>query len=149
MYPIDDIKGELGMKRINPYLTFAGNCREAINFYKDALHGEIVSSQTFAEAKYQMDTEYADKIIHAEVKAEDITFYASDGMPGFVANGGNMVTLSINLDDLAEEERIFNALSAGGTVTMALNDNFWGARFGMLVDKFGVPWMLNCEPKKQ
>jgi len=137
------------MKRINPYLNFAGNCREAINFYKAALHGEIVSIQTFAEANYQMDTEHADNIIHAEVKAEDIHFYASDGMPGFVANGGNMVSLSINLDDLAEEERIFNALSAGGTVTLALNDTFWGARFGMLVDKFGVPWMLNCEPKKQ
>ncbi|HWR64507.1 MAG TPA: hypothetical protein VN364_00165, partial [Bellilinea sp.] len=70
--------------------------------------------------KYQMDTEYADNIIHAEVKAEDITFYTSDGMPGFVANGGNMVTLSINPDDVAKEERIFNALSAGGTVTLAL-----------------------------
>lgn len=136
------------MKRINPYLNFAGNCREAINFYKDALQGEIVSVQTYAEANYQMDSKYADHIIHAEVKAGDIQFYASDGMPGFVADGGNMVTLSINMDDLAEEERIFNALSAGGTVTLALNDTFWGARFGMLVDKFGVPWMLNCEIKK-
>jgi len=96
-----------------------------------------------------MDTEHADNIIHAEVKSEDIQFFASDGMPGFVAQGGNMVTLSINLEDIAEEERIFNALSVGGTVTMALNDTFWGARFGMLVDKFGVPWMLNCEPKIQ
>jgi len=137
------------VKKLIPYLNFAGNCREAINFYKDSLHGDIVSVQTFAEANYQMDTEQADNILHSEVKVENIQFYASDGMPGFVANGGNMVTLSINLEDVAEEERIFNALSVGGTVTMALNDTFWGARFGMLVDKFGVPWMLNCEPKKQ
>ncbi len=136
------------MKRTNPYLPFAGNCREAINFYKDALHGEILSVQSFAEANYQMDTDHADNIIHAEVKAEDIVFYASDGMPGFVPQGGNMVTLSINLEDLAEEKQIFNALSAGGKVTMALNDTFWGARFGMLVDKFGIQWMLNCEVKK-
>lgn len=133
------------MKRVNPYLTFAGNCREAINFYKVALNGEIVSIQTFAEANFKMDPRLANNIVHAEVKAGDIVFYASDGMPEFVNKPGNMVTLSVNLDDLAEQERIFRALSAGGQVTMELNDTFWGARFGMLTDKFGIQWMLNCD----
>lgn len=135
------------MKQLYPYLTFAGNCQEAMNFYKACLNGEIVSTQTFGEANMPVDEPYKQKIIHAEFKAEGVVFFASDGMPDFKAIPGNMVTLTINLDNLQEEERIFNALAAGGSVTMPLQKTFWGATFGQLIDRYGIQWMFNCEVK--
>ena len=137
------------MKSLNPYLNFAGNTREAMNFYKDVFKGELLSMQSYAEANMQVDDKFKNNIIHAELKAEDVHFMAADGMPGFVATPGNMVSLSLDLSDASEQERLFSALSAGGTVTMPLETTFWGARFGMLTDRFGISWMLNCQLKQQ
>ena len=132
------------MKRINPYLTFAGNCREALDFYKACLHGEIVSIETFGEANFASNESMKDKIIHAELKAEDVYFMASDAMPDFKADPGNMLTMSLSLTDKDEQARIFAALSDGGTVTMPLDVAFWGEIFGMVTDRFGIHWMLSC-----
>jgi PhnB protein len=132
------------MKTLVPYLTFAGNCREAFEFYRDTLRGEIKSIQTFEEAKMEVEEQSKKKIVHAEFKAGDIYFMASDGMADFTANPGNNISLSINLDDFNELDRIFSGLAAGGKVTMPLQDAFWGARFGMLTDRFGIQWMLSC-----
>lgn len=136
------------MKQLNVYLTFAGNCEEALNFYKNALRGEIISIQRFGDAPMPSPEEHKNKIMHSEFKAEELYFMASDGYPGFQSVAGNNVTLSINLTDEGEQDRIFNSLSEGGKIGMALQDTFWGARFGMLADKFGINWMLNCEKKK-
>jgi PhnB protein len=132
------------MKTLVPYFTFAGNCREAFEFYKECLKGEITQMQTFEEAKMQVNDEFKHKIIHAEFKSDDIYFMASDGMAGFVAVPGNNLSLNINLTDENEQARISAALSQGGKVTMPLQDTFWGAKYGQLVDRFGVQWMLNC-----
>lgn len=133
------------MKQLNVYLCFSGNCEEALNFYKDCLGGEIVSLQRFGDAP--MESAEADKqrVMHAEFKAEGIYFMASDSMPGQTLRSGEMVQLSINLTDAAEQENIFQKLSAGGNVDMPLQDTFWGASFGMLTDKYGIKWMLNRE----
>ena len=136
------------MKTLIPYLTFAGNCQEAFEFYKEVLNGEIVSIQTFEEAKTNMGAQYNQSIIHAEFKAEDVHFMASDGMPGFVANPGNTVSLDIDFTDAAEQARIFAALSKDGKVDMPLQDTFWGAKYGMLTDRYGIHWMLNCYKEK-
>jgi PhnB protein len=69
---------------------------------------------------------------------------ASDGMPGYVANPGNNISLDIDLNDLNEQARIFEALAKGGKVDMPLQDTFWGAKYGMLTDRYGIHWMLNC-----
>jgi len=132
------------MKKLIPYLTFAGNCREAVEFYKEALNGEIVSIQTFGEAKSNFGPEHDNKIIHAEFKAEDVHFMASDEMPGFVANLGNNISLDIDLTDFTEQAKIFAALSKDGKVDMPLQDTFWGAKYGTLTDRYGIHWMLNC-----
>lgn len=137
------------MKKLNPYLNFAGDTREALNFYKDCLKGEIVSMQTYGEAKMQVEDEYKNNIIHAEFKADSVEFFAADGMPGFTANSGNMITMCINLNDEKEQEKIFNALAAGGKVTIPLGKTFWGATFGQLIDRFGIQWMFNCEARQQ
>ena len=133
------------MKSVVPYFTFAGNCREAMNFYRDCFGGEITHMQTFEEAHMQVDDQVKNHIVHAEMRAGDILLMASDGgMTGFVSQVGNNVNLNVNLTDPAEQDKIFAALAVGGKVTMPLQDTFWGARYGMLTDRFGVNWMLNC-----
>lgn len=133
---------------MNVYLTFAGTCKEALAHYKEALSGEIVSLQTFGETPQpNIPEEQKNNVMHAEFRAGDIYFMASDSMQGQPLTSGDTVTLAIGLDSLEEQESIFRKLSDGGAVTMPLQDTFWGARFGMLTDKFGINWMLNCEKK--
>lgn len=132
------------MKNMNPYLTFAGNCREAMEFYQLCLNGEITSMQTFAEAKMDVPEALKNKIVHAVLNAEGIHLMASDGMAGFVANVGNVISLSLDLTDTAEEEKIFNALAEGGKITMPLAKMFWGGIYGRLTDRYGIQWQLNC-----
>jgi PhnB protein len=131
------------MKQLNVYLAFPGTCEEALNFYKTCFGGEITSMQRFGDSPVESSEEHKQKIMHAEFKADGMFFMASDGMPGQPVPSGEMVTLSINLTDGAEQERIFNSLAEGGKVTMPLGETFWGAVFGMVTDKFGIPWMLN------
>ncbi|NUQ23967.1 MAG: VOC family protein [Saprospiraceae bacterium] len=133
------------MKNLNVYLHFNGNCQEALNFYKDALGGEIASMQTYGQSPVESPAGAQDYVMHAEFKSDGIYFMAGDTPPENPVAPGSNVTLSINLDDKAEQTRIFDKLSVGGHVTMELQDTFWGARFGMLDDKFGVSWMLNCD----
>ncbi|MDX1920521.1 MAG: VOC family protein [Candidatus Caenarcaniphilales bacterium] len=133
------------MKQLNVYLMFEGNCQEALEFYKTCLKGEVVSKQTVGESPMESPEEYKNRIIHAEFKAEGIYFMAADAFPGQKVASANNVNLSINLDDPKEQEEIFGKLSEGGTIGMPLQDTFWGARFGMIVDKYGIHWMLNCQ----
>jgi len=135
------------MKGFNPYLNFNGNCREAMEFYKSCLNGEIESMMTFGETG-EKDPAQANKIMHSVLRAGKILFMASDCPPGVTVQNGNSITLNIDFEDTALQEKTFNKLAAGGKVTMPLNDTFWGARFGMLTDKFGINWMTNCELKK-
>ena len=86
--------------------------------------------------------------MHTSFKADGIYLLASDFPSNQSIITGNNVSLSINFSDEKEEETVFNNLSAGGKVTMPLQDTFWGARFGMLTDKFGINWMVNCEKAK-
>ncbi len=132
------------MKNLSVYLHFSGDCREALEFYKEALGGEIKSIQTYGEANMAKEEAQQDKILHAEFQAEDIFLMAADGMHGQTVSNGNNISLSINLNSEEEQSKIFNKLAEGGQVTMPLEDTFWGARFGMLTDRFGTNWMLNC-----
>ena len=133
------------MKTLNVYLTFNGNCEEAINFYRNILGGEIITRQTFGEAPMPSEENWKNKIMHVHYKSENIELMASDSMPNQPVKSGENITLNISLTDENEQTRIFNALAEGGTITMPLADQFWGARFGMLTDKFGFHWMLNCQ----
>lgn len=137
------------MKSLNVYLFFGGRCEEALNFYKECMDGEITSLQRFGDAPMEVGEHEKDKVMHAEFRSEDIYFMASDGMEEQEVEQGNTVTLSINLDDEAEQEKMFRKLAEGGKVTMELQDTFWGARFGQLTDKFGINWMLNCDKGEQ
>ena len=136
------------MKALTAYLTFDGNTRDAMTFYRQCLGGEL-SMQTFKEAMPGGPKEIDDKIIHARLEHGGVTIMASDPAPGTSVRQGNNFSLCIDCDDNEEFEKLFGLLGAGGTVTMKPQDTFWGARFGMLTDRFGVGWMVNAEiPKK-
>ncbi len=138
------------MKILNPYINFSGRCREALTFYEQCLGGEITVLLTFADMPRQdggkdVPTDAKDMVMHAELRAENIHLMATDGMPGQDAAHGNNITLNITFNELQEQDKVFNGLSHGGTVIQPLQDAFWGSRFGMLVDQFGIHWMLTCD----
>ena len=136
------------MEVIIPYLNFNGNAAEALNFYSKALNGEVVYKQTFGESPMESSEEQKNKIMHASFKAGDLQFLVSDTMPGQLVTSGTNISLSLNFNDADEMNKTFTALSEGGKVTMELQDTFWGARFGMLEDKYGFNWMFNHDYKK-
>lgn len=133
------------MKSLNAYLFFTGNCREALKFYEHAMNGRIDSLQTYEEGKMAENDSQKDLVMHADFRVGDIHLMAADSVRP-VESGSN-ISLNLNFESEDEQTKVFNKLSEGGKVTMQLEDTFWGARFGMLQDKFGVNWMLNCEKK--
>lgn len=138
------------MKTLNPYLTLNGRCREALDFYKRCLGGEVVAMMTFADAKQAcgpMPPGTEQQVMHAEFRSEGIHFMASDGMPGNPSVVGKNIALALAFDSAAEQASTYAALADGGEATLPLHDAFWGSRFGMLTDKFGIQWMLNCDRK--
>ncbi len=136
------------MKNMNPYLSFAGNCEDALNFYKHIFGGEILSIMHFGDAPMEIPEDQKQQIMHSEFKAEGVHFMAADTMLEQQINIGTNISLSLDMTDENEQTSVFENLAAGGTVRMALEDTFWGARFGMLTDKFGVHWLLNYDKAK-
>ena len=133
--------------RVNPYLLFNGSCREAFTFYAECLGGKIQAMLTHGgtPAEAHVPAEWRDKILHASLTVGEDVIMGSDAPPGhFEPPQGFSVT--IQLADPAEAERVFQRLSAGATVKMPMQTTFWATRFGMLVDRFGTPWMVNCQP---
>jgi PhnB protein len=132
------------MKDIQPYLTFNGNCREAMKFYEKCLGGDLFM-QTFADAKMDTPKDASNRIMHAKLTRGSAVLMASDAMPGMELKPGNNFTISIACETVPETEQLFTALSENGKVTMALQETFWAKRFGMFTDRFGIQWMLNLE----
>lgn len=137
------------MTTINPYLNFNGNCEEAFNFYKDVFGGELVDFQRFkdapAEAQMQMPAQEAEWVMHVTLPIGSDTVLMGSDRPSAMGQWtqGNSYYISLQTTDTEETDRLFNSLSAGGQVTMPLHEMFWGARYGMFVDRFGVQWMVN------
>jgi PhnB protein len=131
----------------NPYINFSGKCREAMGFYKACFGGELVDLQSYEEARVPTEDAYKHYILHSELRGGAVHLMASDGRPGQPAKMGDYMSLSLNFTDVNEQAKIFAALAQGGTVTQPLEDAFWGARFGMLVDKYGIAWQFNCATK--
>ena len=134
------------MKHIYVYLTFDGNCREAMTFYADAL-GTEVQMMTFADMP-QCPEGAKDRIMHARLSKGEAVLMASDTMPGMAFTQGNNSSISVDCESAAEVDRFIASLGAGGKVTLPARDMFWGAYFGMLTDKFGLNWMFNFDRPK-
>ncbi len=133
--------------KVNTYLHFNGNCEEAMNYYADVLGGDITMMMPFKDAPEDICKQFPESvhelIMHATLEIGDRAIMASDFVSGKESfNKGNNFAVSINTDDEDEAIAIFNGLSEEGTVLMPLEPAFWGGKFGMLNDKFGVNWML-------
>src|SRR4051812_41641529 len=133
--------------QMNPYLTFKGQCEAAFKFYEKVLGGKIVAMMPHegTPAADHVPTEWRSKIMHARlVLDDDKVLMGSDTPPGMQEEmKGFSVTLGV--DKPADAERIFHALAEDGRVRMPIQEAFWATRFGMLTDRFGTPWMINCE----
>lgn len=131
--------------QLNPHLHFNGECEAAFKFYEQCLGGKITFMMPHEGTPIadQVPAEWRNKILHASLKVGDEVLMGADAPPDhYQKPQGFSVTLGMK--DPAEAERIFHALAENGTVQMPLQETFWAARFGMLIDRFGIPWMINC-----
>lgn len=136
------------MTQINSYLTFGGNCHEAMNFYKDCLGGEL-AIQTIGDSPLadKMPAAMKDCILHATLTNGSLILMGSDMVGEKGLQKGNAVSMAINCSSEEEIQSFYEKLSAGGTKDHALEQSFWGATFGDLTDKYGNHWLLNFERK--
>ena len=132
--------------QINPYLSFKGECEEAFGFYAQCLGGQLGAIFRYAGTSlaYQVPVDWQDKVMHGSLKIGDLELNGGDVAPDAYQKPQGF-SLSIQLQDATEAERMFGELSAGGRVSVPLQKTFWAERFGMVVDRFGIPWMINCE----
>ncbi len=131
-----------------PYLSFNGNCREAIDFYKDLFGGRLISITTFGETPMAgaMKPEELNNVVNAQLELPGgPVLMAGDAPSMYPYQGVQGVTICLNFDTVEEAEEAFNALAVGGQITMPFSDAFWAKKFGMVTDRFGVPWVLNGE----
>lgn len=131
---------------LNPYLLFSGDCEEALKFYEQTLGAKIDMLLRYggSPAEGHAPADWSDKVVHARFTVGDTTLMAADASSGHYQRPQGF-SISISIDDTAKGESIFNALAENGNTTMPFQPTFWAKGFGMCVDRFGVPWMVNCE----
>jgi PhnB protein len=134
--------------KLNPYLNFRNQTRQAMEFYKSVFGGKL-DLFTFKDFHASPDPSEDDKIMHAVLEAgHGITFMSADTPNSMEYKPGNNFSMSLGGDDEPELSGYFKKLAVGGTVTMPLAKAAWGDTFGMVVDKFGISWQVNVSPKK-
>jgi PhnB protein len=141
------------MTTVNTYLTFNGNCKEAFDFYRSVFGGDFGYVGTFGEMPSQegvpsIPDKMKDRIMHISLPISQETALMGSDTGGEWTQDikqGNNFTISVNTDSTEEADKIFTALSDGGRITMPLEKTFWESYFGMLTDRFGINWMVNCE----
>ena len=133
-----------------PYLGFDGTCAEAMRFYEKVLGGTIKVMMSGAQSPMadQIPKEFADRILNAQLELPGgALLYAGDAPSHVPYEGIKGVSIVLNFDTVEEAESIFNSLAQGGRVTMPFSPTFWAGKFGMLIDKYGVAWIINGEPR--
>lgn len=132
--------------KLTTYLNFDGNCREAFGFYADLLGGKIVAMMTYGETPGCEGTpaDQRDKILHARLEIGGDALMATDSTPDYPYQPIRCAYVVVDLPTAAEAERVFGALSEAGRIEMPMQETFWAERYGIAVDRFGVPWMVNC-----
>ena len=136
--------------QLTPYLNFDGRCREAFEFYRDVLGGEIEGIMTYGESPMadEMPEDSHDNVMHAVLIAKGARLMGADGPPQGEGAARTM-WVALIVDEASEAERIFAALAEDGDVQMAIQQTFWAERFGMLVDRFGTAWIVNGGLKEE
>lgn len=133
--------------KLATYLMFDGNCREAFTVYETVLGGKILAMMDHrgTPAEEQVPPEWKDKILHACLEVDGQMLMASDAPPDRSDGPMRSVSVSVNVPEVAEAERIFAGLAEGATIQMPMAETFWSPRFGMLRDRFGTNWMIGAE----
>ena len=133
----------MGDVNLNPYLNFSGDTRDAMEFYRQVFGGEL-EVMTFSDLPgTPAPPGYEDKVMHAALRADDVTLMASEGQPGSQVTVGDNVQLSLSGTDEKKLSTYFSDLSDGGRIRVPLGPQPWGDTFGMVTDRFGVHWMVN------
>ena len=134
--------------QVNPYLNFDGNCEAALKYYQKVLGARIEAMLPYESAppEMPMPADYKKKILHAKITIDGEVLMASDAPPGHFEKPQG-ISVALQVEDPTDAERKFKALAEGGTVTMPFGKTFFSKGFGMCVDQFGIPWMVNC-PKE-
>jgi len=130
---------------VNPYLSFNGQCEAAFKFYQQCLGGQELSFHKYAGSPMESEVpaEWRDRVMHATLLCGKTALMGADAPPQYYREAQGF-SVSVNVDKAEDAERVFNALAQGGKIQMPIQQTFWTARFGMLIDKFGIPWMVNC-----
>jgi len=136
--------------QMNPYLNFGGDCEEAFKFYEECLDGKLGEIFRYAgtPVSEQVPPDWQNKVMHGSMTIGEQVLMGADIAPDRYEKPQGF-SLSLQIKNTTEAERIFQLLAKDGTVVMPLQKTFWAARFGMLVDRFGIPWMINCEGSDQ
>jgi PhnB protein len=144
--PIPSRRETMSDVRLNPYLNFQGNCREAFDFYASVLRAEISFLITMGESPMasEVPPECHNNICHVCLKGEGIVLMGSDCPPDVYEKPQGTI-INVQAETAERAEAIFTALSEGGEIRMPMEETFWAERFGMCTDRFGVPWMVNCD----
>jgi PhnB protein len=138
----------MAVKELNPYIHFNGQAEEAIRHYEQALGATLEGPiMRYGEAPMPMPDDYKARVMHSQLRVGGKLLMVSDAPPGRVGHVGGNIDVAIEYTDDAEMARAFDALAAGGTVTMPLGDQFWGGRLGIVDDRFGVTWILLRNPQ--
>ncbi|MDA8092784.1 MAG: VOC family protein [Betaproteobacteria bacterium] len=135
--------------KFNPYLFFNGECRAAFEFYRDVFSGRIAMMMTAGESpmKDQIPPDQRDTIMHVRLEVGEQVLMGSDAPPERWQKPQGLA-VTINVDDPVEAERLFARLSEDGSIGMPIQETFYAQRFGMCIDRFGTPWMINGGPKQ-
>jgi len=131
--------------KVAPYLNFDGRCAEALKFYEIHLGSKTQMKMTWGESPMseKITPQWKDKIIHATFVLDGQELGAADSPPEYYERPQGL-SITLGIDSPGEAERVFKALSENGEVSMPIQETFWARRFGMCVDQFGIPWMINC-----
>ena len=130
---------------VNPYLSFNGQCEAAFKFYEKCLGGSGLSFHKYAGSPMsgQVPPEWQDKVMHATLLFGNTALMGADAPPSYFREPQGF-SISLSVDTPEDSDRVFSALAEGGKIQMPIQQTFWTSRFGVLIDKFGIPWMVNC-----
>ncbi|MGB3608462.1 MAG: VOC family protein [Psychroserpens sp.] len=128
--------------KVQAYLSFKGNCQEALNFYADLFDAKVINRQTYEDKEIDIPSSYREKLQHAELKGNNIHFMAYDASPDTPLNNGNQMYMSVDVSSENEGREMFESLSNQGKVHHNYREREWGY-FGRCTDKFGINWMVN------
>ena len=136
--------------QMSPYLSFKGDCEAAFKFYEQCLGAQLGALFRYAGSPMadQVPADWSDKIMHGSLTLGDQVLMGGDAPPDQYEEPKGF-SLSLQIESTADAERIFHGLALDGRIVMPLEQTFWAARFGMIVDRFGIPWLINCDGSDQ